>query len=391
MRTISQGSDVLVFNTANSYTPRYNVVVGDLVEPGRDCIETCLNGGSWLVNTRRWTSPDGSRTVATKTWTPKYVINSDGEWEFAGCGCPELNSMYTPTVSVDVEGAVGQRYDIVAGRTLFDPRGGELIDTSDTPGRRSGVIGGAGEYGTDFTFRLMHDETDGTMPPPSFWVSAYLGDALPAIDVAIMPRQQIFSNCFAACSREVQIANANDVWIPVLNGCQTDLRDSVVAAAARLSNNFSIAAYLEEEVGIALTNLESPSLQDVVVVRLNLPGMTVNTSLLPFTVNSGGAFVFDQNFSLYEVKHFHSDGSILEAPSIELISPSKMVHTPNVSLEDYFGNESRLIMMKNKSPGVCTDCGREEFGGSCDLTGEWFLSKIGDNSRSEMKLIAQLG
>lgn len=385
MRQISTGALVQTYDAPAGTRQNTLVEISDLIESGRDCIETCLNGDGWRVDENSWSSPDGDYCLMNKAWVPRYVRNDSGEMQFIECGCPELNSLYTPHVTVEIQGEAGQSYQISAFRSPFNPPGGEIIDIGfDDPRTRTGVIGETGRVVHEFTFRLLHDETDGTLPPPTFRVAASVGGAMPLMEATISPRQELFAECLAACSSEV-----NGVSIPVLNGCRVDRRDAVLANA-RARGDFQVLAFANEGLSIIAENLDSPSHQDVVVARLSLPAMTVNIELLPMPTLTPGVVLYDQNISIYEIRYFDNSGSRLGSPEINLISPWHPVRTPNVSLTDYFGNETRLVIFKNKVPGAFTDYPTEDFGGSCDLTGDWFLSRIGDLSYCELRLQARL-
>lgn len=378
----SAGANISVDGRGVTATP-VSVVITDLSEPGRECITACLNGGGWRRHNASFSSTDDS-VYADARWVPIYVDGEDGQKEFIGCNCPALNSSYTPNVSVSFTGNPGQIYNVRASRTSFDPPGGEIIDTgSGTPGYVNGVIGDEGQVSLEFTFILLHEETDGTLPPPVFSVAVEIGPEKPAIEAGIMARQEVFAECFAACSRE-----SGGVKLPWLNGCRVDLRDSVVAAASTYGN-LPIKVFPREKLSVTLRNLVSPSTQDVVVIKLALPNMQAKLSLMPILAPRS-MVTYDERLSVFLVSHFSNTNELLATPKIERVSHWSAVKTPNTALLNYFGNESRLVIMKDKWPGRSTDYNQDVFEGSCDLSGEWFLSLVGDSSSTELKIDSEL-
>ena len=372
----------MIINSAGSHievegrvatTKPININVTNFFEEGRPCIEACLNGGGWRRRNSSW-SPTSDTSYYNVDWEPIYFRGEDGQLEFAECGCPAFNSTYTPRVSVSLTGIPGQPYTIAAGRTSFDPPGGEIVDTgSSDQGYVEGVIGDEGVAHHEFVFRLLHAETDGTLPPPTLHIRTAVGSVLPAIEAGVMARQEIFAECFANCSRE-----SVGVSVPWLKGCRVDLRDSVVSAA-RAYTGLPVKALAQENLAVTLRNIVSPSIQDVVVARLALPNMTVRLGLKPIATPLS-FIAYDERLSVFLVNNFSNTGEPLGTPKIDRISPWASLRTPNVPLSEYSGRENRLVIMKDKWPGRSTDYSSGEFEGSCDLSGEWFLSYVGDSS-----------
>ena len=360
---------------------RSGISIGGLELYGRDCILECLNGGSWQVSQSSYSLPDGT-AFASKSWNPVYRRNENGVREFTPCECPEFNSVYSVGLHVSVSGEPGQAFAFYGGRSPLNGETSGLVRAGGEPDYNpSGVLTESGIEGVTFNYTLLHDETDGTLPPPSFSASVVLGGSQPLISAGVVPAAELFSECFETCVGEV-----GQVQVPVWTGCRVDNRESAMLRA--LTAPYTIHAYYGQSITAAMTNLPEPGLEDLVAIKLNLPG-TIVKILPPF--NQSGALVgsFDSDFSVYKIESF-KDGVATATRRLTYVGPFTEIQSPRVSLGDYFGRETIIVMFKNKYPGAVTNYSTPDIGESCVMEGDGFVSTAGRIATSEITLTATI-
>lgn len=358
---------------------RSGISIGGLELSGRDCIQECLNGGSWQVSQSSHSTPDGA-AFAGKAWSPVYKKNANGVREFTPCECPAFNSSYQVSVQVTVYGVPGQVFSFYGGRSPLEGQTSGLVRAGGEPDYNPrGILSSSGFESVTFTYTLLHSETDGTLPPPTFSASAFLGERQPIISAGVVPAAELFSNCFVECTREV-----NQVQVPVWTGCLVDNRESAMLRA--LAARYTLHAYSGQSINAAMTNLPEPGLEDLVAIKIKLPSTTVKMVPPP---RQSGALVgtFDSDFSVYKIESFE-DGVATATRRLTYVGPFTDIQSPRVSLDEYFGRETIIVMFKNKYPGAVTNYSTPDIGESCVMEGDGFVSNAGRIATSEITLTA---